>query len=196
MQYKRISSAGVVTLTIIFINIFMPNIMGQEVFFKDNFDKTLSKWKFKTDRLELVNEELIGNFLKSGVALYVGNPEWKNYIFEAKVKIIQRGKGGSHCGFFVRKKVRILFGGIRVISISPGAKQTLLKKMPVNIGEWYNLKCICDGNKITFFLNNEKVGQIDDAPLKGEIGLYVHNAIAAFDDIKVTALEKKRKEKK
>ncbi len=185
--------------------------------FKDDFeDGDFSDWR------TYVNPQVEGavwrvekdgdNYVLSGEGECLsetGDPDWTDYIFELKIKII---KGDANIQFRAHEKPP--YGADSYILILSTRRTSSLMKayiylkeqrhtdlryldLNLNQNEWYNVKIICLENNIKIYLNDDlKLDHTDeDNPfLSGSIGLYVplHDGDKPshiyFDDVKVSRM--------
>ncbi|GEM_PF-3741485 len=190
------------------------NLLGDEsqsILLKDDFsDKEKSKliWEvspsgvnFDSSRIIFENNIMEVNGFDTSVNFSAGNQDWTDYIYEAKIKILQRGETDNHCGFYLRsyekEKVQFIMrtniltyahSPLLTESDIPEAKDKKVFAKGIVLNQWYVFRFICKGDKIQIIVNGEHVGTIENVPLKGGIGFYAYNCKAQFGNMLVISL--------
>lgn len=165
---------------------------------ESNFDEgKAEKWVVVRGSWEVKDGRYVQtDFSRESAYTYVKDGGWKDYIVEAKVKII---KGTGHkwtaavilfrhnpetrryYSFELRPEMK------RVVLNATGRKRYFgAPKYPVEYGKEYKVKIICNGDSIKCFVNDKLMFDIiDDTLSEGGIGLVTIRCSASFDDIKV-----------
>lgn len=202
----KVLAAGLVMVLYLTVKVYSGE---NPVLFQDNFSdpsKTKEIWQTTTgpDYYDLKDGVLHVKMLDTGNAFFVGDDEWKDYIFSAKIRFIERGGDGKHSGFHIRWNKKS--GGVQIIgrenkvtyNISGVTTETVENldqeklKIPLNDGKWHYFRFICKGSTINVWADGEEIGTIKNVPLNGGIGLYVGGCIVEFDDIMVTMIDKEK----
>jgi hypothetical protein len=132
-----------------------------------------------------------------------GDLDWKDQAAETKVQFVSSGAGDAIAYLAVRlqSKERYYFlefqanesnGSLKVRKRVDGSTTDLISSyktgMPVGPGTWYTIGLSAVGTTITAKLNGMVVGTATDSALtNGGIALGIRDAVAIFDDVKVTS---------
>jgi hypothetical protein len=132
-----------------------------------------------------------------------GRLDWKDQAAETKVQFVSSAAGDAIAYLAVRlqSKERYYFlefqanesnGSLKVRRRVDGSTTDLIPShktmMPVGPGTWYTIGLSAVGTTITAKLNGTVIGTATDSSLtNGGIALGIRDAIAIFDDVKVTA---------
>ena len=148
-------------------------------------------------RLSLLNN---GGGIGPAVEDHTG---WGDYVFSAKVRFVEKGKGISRAGFWLRGTSGANIMIVEVDGISSfayfitdvitattaGLDQELIKK-PYTDGKWHYYRFICKVYAINIWVDGQELGTIKQVPLKGDINIYAGNCIVEFDDVLVMKIKK------
>ncbi|HGJ63811.1 TPA: hypothetical protein ENS27_00315 [bacterium] len=122
--------------------------------------------------------------------------DWDNYIVECRINvfmenllvctkgaIILRHNGNDGYVFALHVATKT----VEVFRLSDG-EMLLSETKPLELKNWYLVKAELNGENMSFYLDNELVGQIkDNRSLSGSVGLAVQDALAVYyDDFTVT----------
>ena len=132
-----------------------------------------------------------------------GRLDWKDQAAETKVQFVSSAAGDAIAYLAVRlsSKERYYFlefqanetnGSLKVRKRVDGSTTDLIPShktgMPVGPGTWYTIGLSAVGTTITAKLNGTVIGTATDSALaNGGIALGIRDAVAIFDDVKVTA---------
>ncbi|MFQ5712086.1 MAG: family 16 glycoside hydrolase, partial [Candidatus Geothermarchaeales archaeon] len=177
------------------------------VIFKDDFeDGDASDWRVNIDprfaeysAWKVVREG--DNYVLSGeghIFSSVGDPEWTNYVFEVRVKII---KPAVHINFRLSRDKRyfvsIGFNHLALRKQSTPEVDSDLAHVEVDLSPntWYNIKIVCFDNNVKVYLDDElkfDYTDEDNPHLSGNIGLepvpgpQEKPSHILFDDVRVS----------
>lgn len=184
--------------------VFLLRAEESPILLQDDFsDAERSKeiWEgkhgFPTSHLYVKDGALSIDVLKTGTAVYAGDENWGDYIFNVKIKFIKRGEGDNHSGFCIRsakesgsvkiigRENRISYNISGVITETGKGLDQEKRKVALDDGKWHYFRFICKGSTINVWADGEEIGTIKQAPLKGKIVLYGFNTITEFDDVMV-----------
>lgn len=132
-----------------------------------------------------------------------GRLDWKDQAAETKVQFVSSAAGDAIAYLAVRlsSKERYYFlefqanetnGSLKVRKRVDGSTTDLIPShktgMPVGPGTWYTIGLSAVGTTLTAKLNGTVIGTATDSALaNGGIALGIRDAVAIFDDVKVTS---------
>jgi len=133
--------------------------------------------------------------------------DWKDFSFSADMRIVKAESGAGDIdtggGIAFRFDDLLSYGEYLIMGCTRhglwAAKSGIKSKFdisawvvplaggPPQIGEWYRLRIDQEGNKISFYINDELKHQAnDDLHQSGGVCLYAYNAIVEFDNVVIT----------
>ncbi|MDQ1318297.1 MAG: hypothetical protein QG588_1957 [Candidatus Poribacteria bacterium] len=130
--------------------------------------------------------------------------DWKDYSFSADMRIVKAESGGDDAGGIIISRFDDIssYGSYYIMGCTRhglwGAGSLIKSKSNVNawvvflagvprIGEWYRLRIDQEGNKISFYINDELKNQSNDSlHPSGGVCLCAYNAIVEFDNVVIT----------
>ena len=136
-----------------------------------------------------------------------GEDDWTDYTVEAKIRVDSNKWAGlvfraiSEYEYYVIYQeptpgVSAFFqhhGDVWDRRARPAPNKTAIKiKADIEVGEWYHLKIVVEGDDLTWFINDElqaetklkRVGELGVYD-KGKVGIWAWQTKASFDDFKV-----------
>ncbi|WP_052446825.1 Ig-like domain-containing protein [Candidatus Soleaferrea massiliensis] len=123
--------------------------------------------------------------------IFAGNQNWKNYVFEADVRL----DSGSTVGILARadqnelKKSYILDfenGKMRIFSRDNNKARVEVPGFTLDHGKWYHFRIEVEGDTIRGYRDGQFIAEIKDTGLPiGQIGLFCFNGTASYDNVNV-----------
>ena len=142
------------------------------------------------------------NALESFSNIFKGNAAWRDYIFEAMVRIEDYNPSNSKAAAGLMFRSDMSRGNIYYFGVYPGAGMCrlytynryvarLLDKRPCSLdtGVWYKLKVKVNGSGISYYLDNNELGHVNSySHPTGNIGIGAIGTKADFDNVSVRML--------
>jgi len=129
---------------------------------------------------------------------YLGEEDWEDYTFEAKVRIEEGGELAPIVGIFFRVTEKSESGDYYLFRLderasegpglikAPNITMQINNNDPAEIGRDYILKVEVEGNSIKCYVDGKlEIDVEDDSFPQGAIGVGTFNAVGHFDDVTV-----------
>lgn len=198
--FKPISAVVIITVIAMFVVIpgtFVFSEKGDVIMQEDFNDGTADNWSVWEGTWSVSNYEYNQSVTSGRTgSYYTQGTSWTDYCFSADVEADGSGKPGlafrvtdsMNDFYYIRIQDTTQLSFQKIVDGGFGSQIATFNYSTV-AGNKYNLKVIADGNKFTFFVDNNEVGTASDSThTSGSIGLYTHNDSVTFDNVLVTEL--------
>ncbi len=175
---------------------------------RDDFeDGDLDDWLGVTKDWTVEDGECSGEFFNAppdmAEIIITGDVGWRNYTVRCKIKFMGEPPPSGSAGLTFRDSNmawgRYSFGinadedtAVGNKSVEPNVTQPSEVPLDFTLSEdtWYELEIIVEGDHFEFYIDGEPAGEFDDKSLSsGNVGLFVRNTQAHFDDVVITGPE-------
>jgi len=177
----------------------------------ENFDQGMASnwvfygggWFWKDGKMNVSSNPGSGGFGISGSKYVANDTDFRNFIYQAEVKIDTKGDAGlmfrvakpaigpdAYQGYYVGLDQ---VNGSIVFGKADGQKWTVIgsKKYPVETNKVYILKIMAKGSKFDVFVDGSArpvLSASDSQYQSGSIGLRTYKALASFDSVKINII--------
>jgi len=198
MGKKLIIGLGIIG----FIMLLMGNSIQAEVkdiLFKDDFSQYSEgssgspTWEILSGDWTIEEGELSVELSNNNSIIVAGNPEWKDYILEARVKMIDKQVSGGVLFRFTDDYNFYYFGRSDAAAwvfykVVNQVGSGTYHRVAAEANRWYNLKVWIKGEKIRCYLDNVLIFDFEDSSLiGGKVGFSTlgFDAHVQFDEVVV-----------
>ncbi|WP_145861326.1 beta-L-arabinofuranosidase domain-containing protein [Pedobacter suwonensis] len=177
----------------------------------ENFDQGMASnwvfygggWFWKDGKMNVSSNPGSGGFGINGSKYVANDTDFRNFIYQAEVKIDTKGDAGlmfrvakpaigpdAYQGYYVGLDQ---VNGTIVFGKADGQKWTVIgsKKYPVETNKVYILKIMAKGSKFDVFVDGSArpvLSASDSQYQSGSIGLRTYKALASFDSVKINII--------
>ncbi|MFC1226321.1 beta-L-arabinofuranosidase domain-containing protein [Pedobacter sp. BG31] len=177
----------------------------------ENFDQGMASnwvfygggWFWKDGKMKVSSNPGSGGFGINGSKYVANDTDFRNFIYEAEVKIDTKGDAGlmfrvakpaigpdAYQGYYVGLDQ---VNGTIVFGKADGRKWTVIgsKKYPVETNKVYILRIVAKGSKFDVFVDGSArpvLSASDSQYQSGSIGLRTYKALASFDSVKINII--------